>query len=161
MSDADFVEKLKDYLFLTGGEEWKEIVENAEENYWLQFAPDIKVRLQTLEQFREHGMYFFLRPEYLDPELIHREKMKITPAMMQAYMPDLIHLLEHITDAQWNREYIKEELVSFIAAKELKNGQVLRPVRAILTGVQASPGAFEMLEILGKEESLVRLRAYE
>jgi glutamyl/glutaminyl-tRNA synthetase len=51
-------------------------------------------------------------------------------------------------------------LVSFIKAKELKNGQVLWPLRAILTWVEASPGAFEMLTILWKEESLLRLKNF-
>jgi glutamyl/glutaminyl-tRNA synthetase len=43
---------------------------------------------------------------------------------------------------------------------DLKNGQTLRPIRAILTGAEASPWAFEMLAVLGKEESVVRLKSY-
>jgi glutamyl/glutaminyl-tRNA synthetase len=39
------------------------------------------------------------------------------------------------------------------------NMQVLWPIRAALTGVPASPGAFEMLQVLGKEESIARLQA--
>jgi len=69
-------------------------------------------------------------------------------------------MLEHLTLEQWTEETLKEELVSFIKANELKNGQVLWPLRAILTWVEASPGAFEMLVVLGKEESLVRLKEY-
>ena len=75
-------------------------------------------------------------------------------------LPDVMDLLSHLSDEQWTQETLKDELISFIQAKELKNGQVLRPLRAILTGVEASPGAFEMLYILGKEESMVRLGEY-
>jgi glutamyl/glutaminyl-tRNA synthetase len=75
-------------------------------------------------------------------------------------LPDCIDLLEHLSDEQRTEDTIKEELISFIQAKELKNGQVLWPLRAILTGVEASPGAFEMLYVLGKEESMVRLKEY-
>jgi glutamyl/glutaminyl-tRNA synthetase len=71
-----------------------------------------------------------------------------------------MHLLEHLTDEQRTLDTIKDELLAFVKANELKNGQVLRPIRCILTGVQASPGAFEMLDVLGKEESLVRLKEY-
>jgi glutamyl/glutaminyl-tRNA synthetase len=73
----------------------------------------------------------------------------------------VIHLLEHLDDEQRTEETIKDELLSFIKTKELKNGQVLWPIRAILTGVEASPGAFEMLYILGKEESILRLKEYQ
>jgi glutamyl/glutaminyl-tRNA synthetase len=57
-------------------------------------------------------------------------------------------------------ESIKNALIAFIAEQWLKNGQVLRPLRAILTGVEASPGAFEMLTVLGKEESIQRLKTF-
>ena len=42
----------------------------------------------------------------------------------------------------------------------LKLGQVAQPLRAALTGKASSPPLFEMLALLGREESLVRLRAY-
>ena len=42
----------------------------------------------------------------------------------------------------------------------LKLGQVAQPLRAALTGRASSPPLFEMLSLLGREESLIRLRAY-
>ena len=87
--------------------------------------------------------------------------MGVTKELVATMLPEIIELLTHLTDEQRTEETIKEELISYIAAKNLKNGQVLRPLRAILTGVEASPGAFEMLYVLGKEESLVRLKEYK
>ena len=46
-----------------------------------------------------------------------------------------------------------------ISKLEMKNGQVLWPLRVALTGEAFSPGAFEMILILGKEESLKRIGA--
>ena len=160
LSDQEFVQKTKDYLYIYGDEQRKEIVENSDDAYRLSFAADVKMRTQTLAQFRDHGKYLFLRPAAIDEEMVCREKMKITPELVAWFLSDLIHTLEHITDSQRDRDFLKEELIGFIKAKELKNGQVLRPIRAILTGVEASPGAFEMLDILGKEESIVRLKEY-
>lgn len=159
MSDEDFVSRLKWYLYLYGNEEWKEIIESTQEDYWLTFAAYIKVRLQTFGQFRDHAQYFFLRPT-VDSQLVNREKMKVTDELVRWYLPKLITLLEHLDDSQWTEETIKEELIAFTKWLGLKNGQTLWPVRAILTGAQASPGAFEMLTVLGKEESIVRLKAY-
>jgi glutamyl-tRNA synthetase len=58
-------------------------------------------------------------------------------------------------------ESIKNALIAFIAEQWLKNGQVLRPLRSILTWVEASPGAFEMLTVLGKAESIQRLKDFQ
>jgi len=160
MSDEDFVERVKEYLFIYGDESRKEIIEHTQDSYRMKLAPYIKVRIQTLGQFREHCTYFFARSATIDSDMVHREKMKVTPEVVQAFLPECIHMLEHLTDEQWTEETIKEELISFIKAKDLKNGQVLWPLRAILTGVEASPGAFEMLYVLWKEESLVRLKSF-
>lgn len=81
--------------------------------------------------------------------------MQATKEVVFGYLPELITQLEGLTP--WTEEHIKESLLAFIADHGLKNGQVLRPLRAILTGVEASPGAFEMLTVLGKDESLKRL----
>lgn len=159
LSDEEFVKRLKGYLYLYGTEEWKEIIEATEEDYRLVFAPYIKVRLQTFAQFRDHAQYFFTRPT-VDPVLVNREKMKVTEEVVRGYLPQLIHLLENLDGTRWTEETIKEELIAFTKWLGLKNGQTLWPIRAILTGAQASPGAFEMLTVLGKEESLVRLKGY-
>jgi glutamyl/glutaminyl-tRNA synthetase len=56
-----------------------------------------------------------------------------------------------------NIEAIQEHLLALVQKLELKNGQVLWPLRAALTGEQYSPGVFEMMWALGKEESLKRI----
>lgn len=159
MPDAEFVERVKGYLYLYGGEDWKEIIEATDEVYWMKLAPYIKVRLQTLEQFKDYCKYFFER-KAAPAEIVYREKMKATPEIVAWFLPDVIDLLNHLDEWHWTEETIKDQLISFIKAKGLKNGQVLRPLRAILTGVEASPGAFEMLYVLGKEESLIRLKEF-
>lgn len=159
LSDEEFVQRVKDYLFLYGDEEWKGIVETIDPAYRLKLSPYIKVRITTLEQFRDYCKYFFIRVPASD-ELVLREKMGVTKELLATIMAEIIELLSRITDEQRTEETIKNELISYITAKNLKNGQLLRPLRAILTGVEASPGAFEMLYVLGREECLVRLSEY-
>ncbi len=159
MDDQEFVETVKNYLFLYGDEHWKLIIEASDDAYWETFAPFIKVRIQTLEQFKDHCDYFFERRP-VDPGMVNREKMKIDDSVVHGFLHDCIHMLENLSDEQWTVDTLKEQLVDFIKAKDLKNGQVLRPLRCILTGAEASPGAFEMLFVLGKEESIVRIKEY-
>jgi glutamyl/glutaminyl-tRNA synthetase len=74
MDDQQFVEKLIGYLYLYGDEHWKTIIESSDRDYWVQFAPYIKVRIQTFEQFKDHCDYFFLRKP-VDQALVNKEKM--------------------------------------------------------------------------------------
>lgn len=125
----------------------------------MSFARHIKVRIQTLAQFRDFCLYFF-EPQAINYEIIYSEKMKCDKETIDMIVPKIIEVLESIADNDWHEEILKSKLVELVQANGLKNGQVLRPIRAILTGVEASPGAFEMLEILGKEESVRRMNDY-
>lgn len=157
MDDETFVTMLQEYLLKRWNDEWKSLIATTDRAYRLTFAPYIKVRIQTFAQFREWCQYFF-KPIHATPELVYREKMQVTKELIAEILPEVIELLTSL--ASWSEEAIKEALIAFIAHKWLKNGQLLRPLRAILTGVEASPGAFEMLTVLGKEASLERLRSF-
>lgn len=55
-------------------------------------------------------------------------------------------------------ESLKAHFLPAIAESGNKNGQILWPIRVALTGEKFSPGAFEMMGILGKERSLARIQ---
>ena len=57
----------------------------------------------------------------------------------------------------WDHETIDSVLRTFAEEKALKFGKVAQPIRAALTGKASSPGAFDVLLMLGKTESLARL----
>ena len=61
--------------------------------------------------------------------------------------------------ADWNEKPIEEAIRGFAEREGLKLGQVAQPLRVALTGSTVSPGIFEMLAILGLEESRARLLA--
>lgn len=136
MSDEDFVDQLQTYLKMRGNDEWKQIVESTDRAYWLLFAPYIKVRIQMFGQFREFCQYFFKTLPANDA-LVCREKMQATKEVVVDYLPKVIALLETLEPR--TEESIKNALIAFITEQGLKNGQVLWPLRAILTGVEASP----------------------
>ena len=59
----------------------------------------------------------------------------------------------------YSEEAIETVIMSYISEKEIKNGQGLWPVRTAVSGKQSTPGgAYEIMRILGKEESLNRIR---
>ena len=84
--------------------------------------------------------------------------MKTTPEIA---LRSLKEVKEALTDFDgWdNEQSIHDTLLALPAQLEMKNGQVLWPVRTALTGKQFTPGgAIEIAYILGKEESLRRIQ---
>ena len=161
LSDNDFMDRITAYLNTYGDDEWQSILQSwnfKDQKYTNKWIPEIKVRLQTLGQFKDYAKYLF-QPQNPTDEILYNSKMKVTKEMLAPILPALIETLKNID--QWEPENLKEQLITFIKQKWLKNWQVLRPIRAILTWVQASPWAFEMMGILGKEESVKRIMSYE
>jgi len=66
-----------------------------------------------------------------------------------------VQILENITEIDWTRENLEKKLLE--AAGE-NRGELLWPLRAALTGEQKSPSPFEVTWVLGKKESLDRLK---
>lgn len=60
-------------------------------------------------------------------------------------------------DGKPMRDILKDLMIPKIAEAGKKNGQILWPLRVALTGKEFSPGAFEMIEILGLEKAIARI----
>ena len=69
-------------------------------------------------------------------------------------------ILALFADSPWTAAALEDKVRAFAEAKGLKLGQIAQPLRAALTGKTTSPPVFAMLEVLGREESTARIRAY-
>ena len=86
------------------------------------------------------------------------KKMKTTPETSLEVLRELLPILEEQDD--YSNDALYETLSKYVADKGCKNGYVMWPVRTAVSGKQMTPGgATEIMEVLGKEESLARLRA--
>ena len=72
-------------------------------------------------------------------------------------MAILANSLENLTS--WDNEAVEACVREFADANDLKLGQVAQPLRAALTGSTVSPGIFEVMTALGRDEALARIRA--
>jgi len=72
----------------------------------------------------------------------------------------LARTLAVLDATNWSAEELENAARYFAEQNGLKLGQVAQPLRAALTGKTSSPPLFAMLALLGREESLIRLRAY-
>ena len=119
-------------------------------------APLLQPRCERLTDIPEKVDFFDELPEY-DTAMYCHKKMKTDEAISKDMLIKLIPLVESISD--WTAEGIHEALFGFIAQLEVKNGLVLWPLRTALSGKQTTPGGgVELLHILGKEESLRRMK---
>lgn len=98
----------------------------------------------------------FFQPKPLDTSLLLNEKMKVDEATARTALTEAVKALENFEEWQ-SVSKIQNHLLALVEKLGLKNGQVLWPLRVALTGEQFSPGAFEMLWALGKEEALRRI----
>ena len=72
----------------------------------------------------------------------------------------LARVLPLLEETDWSARALEEAARQYAESQGLKLGQVAQPLRAALTGRTQSPPLFEMLALLGRDESLIRLRAY-
>lgn len=107
---------------------------------------------QTID---EHIRFYFSLPEY-DKELLTHEKMGVDLSRAHTSLQETEKTLQSLTT--WEETDIKDSLLKTIERLQIKNGQLLWPLRAALTGLQFSPGAFEVAHVLGKEETLNRIK---
>ena len=69
----------------------------------------------------------------------------------------LKQLTPQLQNASWDRETLEAALNGFAEANELKFGKLAAPLRAALAGRAVSPSVFDMMLVLGREESLARI----
>ena len=119
-------------------------------------AAMVKTRIEVFPDIPELVDFIAELPEY-DTAMYAHKKMKTTPETALVVLKEVLPLLEAQTD--YSNDALYESLVGFIKEKGYKNGYVMWPIRTAVSGKQTTPGgATELMEVLGKEESLKRIR---
>lgn len=121
-----------------------------------KIAALVKTRIETLVDIKEMIDFFEELPDY-DIMMYTHKKMKTDSESCLQVLKDLLPQFEALED--YSEPAIEAVIMSYIAEKGIKNGQGLWPVRTAVSGKQSTPGgAYEIMNILGKEESLRRIR---
>lgn len=116
----------------------------------------LQKRLETLNDIPALVDFFDELPEYTTDLYVHK-KMKTTEEIALSSLKACVPVLEGITD--WNETVIHDTLMNLVGELGIKNGQLLWPVRTALSGKPTSPGgAMELADILGKDESILRIK---
>lgn len=117
----------------------------------------LQPRIEVLNQITEQIDFLAKMPEY-DIALYENKKMKTNPEIAAKALNLVLPVLESVGD--WTNENLFNTLKETAVANEMKNGQILYPVRIALSGKETTPGgATELAHILGKDETLKRIKA--
>ena len=110
---------------------------------------ELKQRAKTTQELAENAIFYFLAPE---PDAKAAK-------LLSGEAPALLKRLGAVLggEAEWSAAALEEAIRGFAEAEGVKLGKVAQPLRAALTGRAASPGIFQVLEVLGREESLARI----
>ncbi len=118
----------------------------------LRAMAGLKERAKTLIELMTGAQFLFAeRPLPMD-----EKAAQIIRDGGKAVLADIIPVLSGVEN--WLAQDIEAKLKLHAEAQGLKLGKVAQPLRAALTGTSTSPGIFDVLEVLGREESLARLR---
>lgn len=148
--------KLFDYALsilpeIEGGKEVIAKLNDKNRAEFLKAMPELKERAKTLVELIDNASFIFAdRPLKLDEKasnLLNADGK----AILKAVYPVLAACTE------WDKEKLDHAIRQYAEQAQLKLGKVAQPLRAALTGRAVSPGVFDVLVVLGREESLARI----
>lgn len=122
-----------------------------------KIAALVKTRIEIFPDIKDHIDFFEKVPEY-DVEMYCHKKMKTTPESSLEVLKELLPVFEAQED--YSNDALYASLVKYVEEKGCKNGYAMWPIRTAVSGKQMTPGgATEIMEIIGKEESISRIKA--
>lgn len=154
MEDAELLDILVNTLpHLPGGEELLKRMTDERKAQLLAAMPGLKERAKTLVELADGAGFLFVeRPLPLD-----EKAAALLDANGRAVLAGAYAALEKAAEP-WTAASAEEAVRAFAIENGVKLGAVAQPLRAALTGKSTSPGVFDVLAVLGRAESLGRIR---
>ncbi len=151
--DDDLIAVFKQSLpYLKGGPEAQKKLDAGLWDAFRIMLPAMKERSKNFLELLDNASFLLdERPLKPDPKAAQTLDAAGTRDLLGRLTPRLAAL------ADWTGEAIEAEVRAFAETEGAKLGQVAQPLRAALTGKMVSPPIFEVLAVLGRDESLARL----
>ncbi|MEW5722287.1 MAG: glutamate--tRNA ligase [Thermodesulfobacteriota bacterium] len=126
----------------------------SNKDYLAKAVVALQPRSRTVAELAAQAEFYLMPDEDLEYEA--KGAAKFLKAGLAPVMEDLIGRLELLT--VFSEKVIEDLFQDLTKAYEIKLGQIAQPARLALTGRTASPGLFEVMDVLGKQRVLARLR---
>ncbi|MGN0254056.1 MAG: glutamate--tRNA ligase [Lachnospiraceae bacterium] len=146
MSDEEFYELALPYI--------KEVI--SKDLDFVKIAKMVRTRIEVFTDIKDHIDFFETLSDY-DIEMFNNKKSKCNKEIALSILQEVLPVLEGVDD--YSNDNLYAVLTDYAAKKEYKTGLVMWPIRTAVSGKQMTPGgATELMELLGKEESLSRIK---
>jgi glutamyl-tRNA synthetase len=146
MDDAALLHDLQDWLAATGAPP----LSGAQRDGLLRAMPYLRERAKTLPQIFEKAN-FILAERPIQPD------SKAAAALDVVSRGMLRELTPHLQTASWTRHELEAAVARVAEAHGLGLGKLAQPLRAALAGRTVSPSVFDMMLVIGREETLARI----
>ncbi|WP_299741853.1 glutamate--tRNA ligase [uncultured Tateyamaria sp.] len=144
--DAALQQEIESFLKAAG----KEPLKQSQKDGLLNALPHVKERAKTLPELLEKA-HFVLTERPIAPD---EKASKALDTVSRSILSQLTPQLQTVT---WSRDSLEAVLNDFAASQDTKFGKLAGPLRAALAGRAVTPSVFDMMLVLGREETLARL----
>lgn len=125
---------------------------NSSESYVEKVVSLIKERAVFVKDFWSLSSYFFKTPEDYDEKASKKQWKEGTSVLMN----ELIIVLASIDD--FSSKTIEETVKSWISSKEIGFGKIMQPLRLAIVGEMKGPHLFDIIDMIGKDEAVLRIK---
>jgi len=155
--NAEYIRKLSPEKYLEYATPWLAKVLDPEKFDFKRLGELLQARTEYFKQLPAMVQFLAEMPEF-DNSFYLNKKQKSTLESSRNALEILLPVLEGIED--WSETNIHDVVMAAIPATGMKNGQMLWPMRIAISGQMSTPGgAFEIAYLLGKDETLRRMKA--
>lgn len=155
MDEDKFFETAKSYIVDALKEEGDSVI-SSDDDKLKKISNMVKTRIEIWPDIADMVKFFAKLPEY-DTAIYTHKKMKTNEETSLKVLKEVLPILEAHDD--YTNDALYALLSDYIKANEYKNGFVLWPVRIAVSGKEMTPcGATELMEVIGKEETINRIK---
>ena len=145
LSTEKLIEELNNFI----PEDWLK-----DKKFLIKVVDVEKDRMKNLVEFKDSADIFFNLPQYDGALLVWKNS---SSEIAKTNLMKLLEKLKKMTETKFNKLELEQELIPI--AEKLGKGEALWPLRVALSGKAASPGPFEIMDVLGKNESISRIES--
>lgn len=137
---------------LPNGKEFLDALNNDKRTQIRAALPGLRDRAKTLVELMQ-GAAFIVASR---PLTLNQKASDILEKDGRMVLAKVVDVLDNAQS--WDAESLQAQIKAFGEAEAIKLGKIAQPLRAALTGSNVSPGIFDVLEVLGRDESMARIR---
>ncbi len=133
---------------------WKQSYAGADREWLLKTIDLIRARFHTIKDFSSRGRCYFSEEFDFDEKAVKKNLAK--DPRLREYLPDIAGLMQDLSE--FTADAIEGAFRTYAEQREVKAGLLINATRTAVSGTSVGPGLFEMLEAIGRDSVVQRLR---